>query len=138
MENNEKENAQVSDSQDPVVIRVRFTDKEKLNYLRYAHKQLIKLLKLIEEEFDKKCNAHNFLGSFIWDMLSADDIFSSDDDPRYDGELSKVLVKLNRLYHDDSYRKTPYQVIRNMIFESRGIIEGLIKKLGGTVESKKK
>lgn len=102
---------------------IRFSDEEKLEYLSYAHRQLIKLLSLIEAERDGGDSAASFFGGFLFDLNSADMLFGN--------RLALVLVKLNGLYAGLAYREAEYKTVRNKIFESRGILEGLMKEIGG-------
>lgn len=114
-------NEELFRSQEP--NKICFSDEEKLEYLSYAHKQLIKLLSLIEAERDGGDSAASFFGGFLFDLNSADMLFGN--------RLALVLVKLNGLYSGLAYRETEYKIIRNKIFESRGILEGLMKEIGG-------
>ena len=114
-------NEELFQSQEP--NKISFSDDEKLEYLSYAHRQLIKLLSLIEAERDGGDSAASFFGGFLFDLNSADMLFGN--------RLALVLVKLNGLYAGLAYRETEYKTIRNKIFESRGILEGLMKEIGG-------
>ena len=90
--------------------------------------QLIKLLTLIEAERDGGASALLFFGGLLFDIGSADWLFGN--------RLSPVLVKLNGLYIEKAYLTLEHKVIRNKIFESRGIIDGLIRELQGTARPK--
>lgn len=114
-------NEEMLRSQEP--NKIIFSDEEKLEYLSYMHRQLIKLLSLIEGERNGGDSAATFFGGFLFDINSADMLFGN--------RLAPVLVKLNGLYADFAYRGIEYKVVRNKIFESRGIVEGLMKEIGG-------
>ena len=101
---------------------VSLTDGEKAEYLRYVRRQLVKLLSLIEAERDGGASAFAFFGGFLFDLNSADWLFGN--------RMSPVIVKLNGLYRDGAYRDADMRTVRNKIFESRGIVEGLLKDLG--------
>ena len=102
---------------------ISLTDEEKLEYLKYVRRQLIKLLNLIEEEINGGASAGAFFGAFLFDLGSADWLFGN--------KLSLVIVKLYGLYKDEAYRSLEHKTIKNKIFESRGMIDGLIKEIGG-------
>lgn len=104
-------------------LRFSLTDGEKTEYLKYIRKQLIKLLNLIEAEKDGGASAESFFGGLLFDLGSADWL--------YDNRLSSAIVKLHGLYYDGAYRSLDHKTIKNKIFESRGIIDGLIRELGG-------
>ena len=91
---------------------------------------MVKLLSLIEAEREGGASALAFFGGFLFDLNSADWLFGN--------RMSPVLVKLNGLYADCAYRETDMRIVRNKIFESRGIIEGLIKDLGGQQPARKR
>lgn len=99
------------------------TDEEKGEYLQYVRKQLIKLLNLIEAERDGGASAEAFFGGLLFDLGSADWL--------YGNRLSLAIVKLYGLYKDGAYRTLEHKTIKNKIFESRGVIDGLIKEIGG-------
>lgn len=103
---------------------IALTDGEKVAYLRTLRTQLIKLLNLIEAERDGGASARLFFGGLMFDVGSADWL--------YDNRLSPVLVKLHGLYLDEAYLTMEHRMVRNKIFESRGIIDGLIRELEGT------
>ena len=103
------------------------TDGEKEEFLISVRKQLVKLLTLIEAERDGGASARFFFAGFLFDIGSADWLFEN--------RLSSVLVKLNGLYHDNAYLTLDHRVVRNKVFESRGIVDGLIRELRGTARS---
>lgn len=105
-------------------IKISLTDGEKVEYLQYARKQLVKLLTLIEAERDGGASAESFFGGLLFDLGSADWL--------YDNRLSLVVVKLHGLFLDGAYRTLEHKTIKNKIFESRGIIDGLIREIGGS------
>ena len=107
---------------------VTLTDGEKVEYLRTLRTQLIKLLNLIEAERDGGASVRLFFGGLLFDVGSADWL--------YGNRLSPVLVKLHGLFLDDAYLTLEHRVVRNKIFESRGIIDGLIRELEGTARPK--
>ena len=107
---------------------VSLTDGEKVEYLRSVRTQLIKLLTLIEAEREGGASARLFFGGLMFDLGSADWL--------YGNRLSSVIVKLHGLYMDDAYLGLDHRTIRNKIFESRGVIDGLIRELEGTARPK--
>lgn len=110
-----------------VLREFSLTDGEKEEYLKSVRKQLIKLLNLIEAERDGGASARLYFGGLMFDIGSADWLFGN--------RLSPVLVKLNGLYHDNAYLTLDHRVVRNKVFESRGIVDGLIRELRGTARS---
>ena len=102
---------------------ISLTDDEKLEYLKYVRKQLVKLLNLIEGERDGGPSAEAFFGALLFDLGSADWLFGN--------RLSPAIVKLHGLYMDGAYRTLDHKTIKNKIFESRGMVDGLIKDIGG-------
>lgn len=104
-------------------IEISLTDEEKLEYLGYVRKQLIKLLNLMEGERDGGPSAESFFGAFLFDLGSADWLFGN--------RLSLVIVKLHGLFKDGAYRSLDHKTIKNKVFESRGIVEGLAKEIKG-------
>ena len=102
--------------------RISLTDEEKVEYLKYIRKQFVKLLNLIEAERDGEGSADMFFGGLLFDLGSADWLFGN--------RLSMVIVKLHGLYLDGAYRSLEHKTIKNKIFESRGIVDGLIKEYG--------
>ena len=111
-----------------VLREFSLTDGEKVEYLKSVRMQLIKLLTLIEAERDGGASALLFFGGLLFDIGSADWLFGN--------RLSPVLVKLNGLYIEKAYLTLEHKVNRNKIFESRGIIDGLIRELQGTARPK--
>lgn len=105
-------------------VKISLTDEEKVEYLKYVRKQLVKLLTLIESERDGGTSAEMFFGGLLFDLGSADWL--------YGNRLSLVIVKLHGLYLEGAYRSLDHKTIKNKIFESRGIIDGLIKEIGGS------
>lgn len=105
-------------------FKISLTDEEKLEYLKYVRKQLIKLLNLIEGEKEGGASAETFFGAFLFDLGSADWLFGN--------RLSLVIVKLHGLFKDGAYRSLEHKTIKNKIFESRGMVDGLIKEIGGS------
>lgn len=107
-----------------VLREFSLTDGEKEEYLKSVRKQLIKLLNLIEAERDGGASARLYFGGLMFDIGSADWLFGN--------RLSPVLVKLSGLYRDDAYLTLEHRVVRNKVFESRGIVDGLLRELQGT------
>ena len=106
-----------------VLREFSLTDGEKVEYLQYVRKQLVKLLTLIEAERDGGASAEAFFGGLLFDLGSADWL--------YGNRLSLAIVKLHGLYRDGAYRSLEHKTIKNKIFESRGVIDGLIREIGG-------
>lgn len=113
---------------DKAVCEISLTDGEKVEYLKSIRTQLIKLLTLIEAERDGGASARLFFGGLLFDIGSADWL--------YGNRLSTVIVKLHGLYLDDAYLTLEHRIVRNKIFESRGVINGLIRELEGTAAHK--
>ena len=107
---------------------VSLTDGEKVEYLKTVRKQLIKLLSLIEAERDGGENASLYFGGLMFDLGSADWLFGN--------RLSPAIVKLNGLFMNCAYRDLEHRTVRNKIFESRGILDGMIKEIEGTAQRK--
>lgn len=101
--------------------RVVLTDGEKIEYLDQINRQLIKLLVQIEKERDGTDTAKLFFGNLLFDISSFDAMF--------DNRLAPVLVKLHGLYNENAYLTLSHTVVKRKIFESRGIIAGLVKEI---------
>ena len=114
----------------PAIAGISLTDEEKVEYLQYVRKQLIKLLNLIETERTGGASAEFFFAGLLFDLGSADWL--------YGNRLSTVIVKLHGLYLDGAYRSLEHKTVKNKIFESRGIVDGLIKEIGGQGKSPSK
>lgn len=101
-----------------------FDDLEILNCYKILHKNLIKLLFLIEDEIlHNKGDAHNWFLSFMLDLKSSNSLC------KY--RLTKVLIKMNSLFEKDAYKTMGHAQIKRQIMESRGIVEFLIAELEG-------
>lgn len=109
---------------------VSLTDGEKVEYLKTVRKQLIKLLSLIEAEREGGDSASMYFGGLMFDLGSADWLF--------DNRLSPAIVKLNGLFLNYAYRTLDHRTVRNKIFESRGILDGMIKEIDGTAPKRGK
>lgn len=118
----------MSEQLEGALCAVSLTDGEKVEYLKSVRTQLIKLLNLIEAERDGGASARLFFGGLMFDIGSADWLFGN--------RLSSVIVKLNGLYMENAYLSLEHRVIRNKIFESRGVIDGLIREIEGTERPK--
>ena len=98
-----------------------FSNLEKINACKIVHKNLIKLLFLIEAEKDTGEPVHNWFVTFMLDLRSTNSIC--------DCKLTKVLIKMNSLYEKDHYKELEHGQIKRQIMESRGIVEHLIAEL---------
>lgn len=86
-------------------------------------KGLIKLLYMIEEE-NKGSEGFSiklWFYSFMLDLVSSNELCQN--------KLTKVVVKINSLYQKDHYKEMTHQQIKRQIFESKGILDFLIKQL---------
>lgn len=99
-----------------------FTDDEILNCYKIIHKNLIKLLYLIEDERKGGDDAANWLTTFMLDLRSSNSLCGY--------RLTKVLVKMNSLYEKLAYKRMDHQQIKRQIMESRGIVEFLMSGSG--------
>ena len=113
-----------------VEIRITLTDKEKVEYLRSLRNQLVKLLTLIEEERAGGYCAEPYFGKMLFDVGAADWLFED--------RLVNVVVKLSGLYKDRAYATLPMKDVKGKIFESRGIVDGLMKEYGQEPVSRKR
>ena len=103
-------------------VRITLTDEEKTEYLRSLRSQLVKLLTLIEEERAGGYCAESYFGKLLFDVGAADWLFED--------RLVNVVVKLSGLYRDRAYATMPMKDVKGKIFESRGIVDGLMREYG--------
>ena len=92
----------------------------KRDYLQKLSKRCIKILYLIEDEGKgiNKGVADDYIVGQLFEVNSANILF--------DGELIDVIVKLNGIR---DYANQPYNLIRKQVFETKGIIDHLLKTL---------
>lgn len=96
----------------------------KKDYLQKLSKRCIKILYLIEDETkntvqdEHRITTDDYIVSQLFEVNSANILF--------DGALVDVIVKLNGIR---DYKNLPYSLVRKQIFETKGIIDHLLKSL---------
>lgn len=85
-------------------------------------KSLIKLLYMIEDEQkDPNHDIKLWFYSFMLDLISSNALCHE--------KLTKVIVKIHALYDKEHYKEMSHAQIKRQIFESKGIVDYLIKEL---------
>lgn len=93
-------------------------------------KALIKLLYMIEEEMnDPTHEIKLWFYSFMLDLVSTNNLCNQ--------KLTKVVVKIHALFDKNHYKEMSHQQIKRQIFESKGIVDYLIKELDAEQASQK-
>ena len=117
MENNNIENP--LDSQ--CVVKIRFSEEEKLRCFISIRKKIIKLLYLIEEEQKGEIQIDQWFYGLIFELSSSNVLC--------DNDLTDVLIKIHGLYEDSHYKTMTHDQIKRQIMESKGILDFLISKI---------
>lgn len=105
---------------DKLENKLILSKEAKRDYLQKLSKRCIKILYLIEDEGKgiNKGMADDYIVGQLFEVNSANILF--------DGELIDVIVKLNGIR---DYSNQPYNLIRKQVFETKGIIDHLLKTL---------
>lgn len=100
--------------------RLILPKEAKKDYLQKLSKRCIKILYLIEDEGKgiNKGAADDYIVGQLFEVASANILF--------EGALIDIIVKLNGI---KDYANQPYPLIRKQIFETKGIIDHLLKTL---------
>jgi len=94
-------------------------------------KSLIKLLYMIEDQKkDPNRDISLWFYTFMLDLVSSNDLCHE--------KLTKVIVKIHALFDKDHYKEMTHAQIKRQIFESKGIVDFLIKELDEEISSEKK
>lgn len=102
-------------------VSLHFSLEEEKEYYLGLENQLIKLLYLIEDEKAGKNSADLYFYGFIYELKNANLLCQN--------KLTKVCVKIFGLYNNSQYKQMSHEDIKRQIFESKGIIDHLIKQL---------
>lgn len=103
------------------VVKIHFSDEEKLHCLIAIKKKITKLLFLIEQEQKGEIQIDRWFYGLLFELSSSNTLC--------DNNLTEVLIKIHGLYDNDNYKKMTHDQIKRQIMESRGILDFLIKQL---------
>lgn len=100
---------------------IHFTPEAEKECYVELKKSLIKVLYMIEDEIKTGESKDSFFYGFMYELVSSNNLCHE--------KLTKVVVKMCGLFHDNHYKQMTHQQIKSQIMESRGIVEHLIKDL---------
>ena len=98
-----------------------FSKDEQIECFKNLSKSLIKLLYMIEDEMKNGTPIDLWFYTFVYDLTTSNALCEN--------KLTKVIVKIYGLYENNNYKKMTHDQIKRQIFESKGILDFLIKDL---------
>lgn len=124
-----KDQNDVKISEEERKTNFRFSTQEQIECFKHLSKSLVKLLYMIEDERKTGNSIDLWFYGLVYELTSSNVLCEN--------RLTKVIVKIFGLYDKNHYKEMTHDQIKRQIFESKGILDYLVKDLSKQIKKQK-